>query len=87
MSELQQFLHMGGYAPFVWSAYGAWLMLLLWMLLAALGRGRRVRRELRRRFELESLQAGRPADEPMSPSVGPPAEQIPESITPEANRR
>ncbi|HEV2546469.1 MAG TPA: heme exporter protein CcmD [Stellaceae bacterium] len=46
MSGLGAFLAMGGYAPFVWPAYGAALMVLIVLLAWTLGGYRKRQREL-----------------------------------------
>jgi heme exporter protein D len=49
VSSLNEFLHMGGYAIYVWPAYGLALVVLLANFLSPLYRERRLRRELARR--------------------------------------
>lgn len=44
-----EFLHMGGYAFYVWTAYGLTLVVLAGIVLAALRRHRQLRRSLARR--------------------------------------
>jgi heme exporter protein D len=46
MSAVQNFLAMGGYARFVWPAYGVATAVLAWMLIDSFGSYRRRRREL-----------------------------------------
>ena len=46
MGALENFLAMGGYARFVWPAYGVAVAVLLWMLVDSVGSYRRTRREL-----------------------------------------
>lgn len=41
--NLREFLHMGGYGPFIWSCYGITLATLIWNVWSA-------RRELRRQI-------------------------------------
>jgi heme exporter protein D len=53
MTMLLSFLAMGGYARFVWPAYGVAFLVLAWMLADSLGAYRRSRREL------QSLERGR----------------------------
>lgn len=48
MSAVREFLAMGGYAPYVWSAYGLTAALLLGNLWLAFRRERRVLQELAR---------------------------------------
>ncbi len=50
MSSLAAFFHMGGYAFYVWSAYGLALVVLTIHLVNTLQQGQRVRRELMRRL-------------------------------------
>lgn len=53
MSAITHFLAMGGYARFVWPAYGVAFLVLLWMLVDSVGSYRRFSREL------QSLERGR----------------------------
>jgi heme exporter protein D len=53
MSTVSEFLRMGGYASFVWPAYGVTLAVMLGLLLQSLGSYRAQKRELDR------LQGGR----------------------------
>ena len=46
MSAVETFLAMGGYAKFVWPAYGVATAVLAWMLIDSLGSYRRRRRVL-----------------------------------------
>ena len=46
MSAILDFLAMGGYARFVWPAYGVAFLVLLWMLVDSVGSYRRTGREL-----------------------------------------
>jgi heme exporter protein D len=57
MSELQHFLDMGGYARFVWPAYGVAAVVLIAMTVQALGAHRRTRQAL------DEAQARRPPRE------------------------
>ncbi|MCP5155381.1 MAG: heme exporter protein CcmD [Ectothiorhodospiraceae bacterium] len=54
MSALAEFLHMGGYAAFVWGSYGICAAVLIANLLAVRARGRRVRAMLARRARFEA---------------------------------
>jgi len=45
-AAIQHFLAMGGYARFVWPAYGVAFAVLAWMLIDSVGAYRRTRREL-----------------------------------------
>ena len=56
MSALKEFLHMGGYAAFVWSAYGIWAAVMLWMALSARARHRNVRRRLITQLRAEDME-------------------------------
>ncbi len=47
MNDLESFLSMGGYAGFVWPAYGLVLVVVLALVLVALRRLRRAEAELR----------------------------------------
>ena len=51
MSQLSEFLHMGGYAGYVWSAYGIAFAVLLWNIFVARARQRDIERHIRRRIE------------------------------------
>ncbi len=46
MKSLADFLHMGGYALYVWSAFGLAAVVLAWNVIAPLQRERALRREL-----------------------------------------
>ncbi len=46
--SINAFLHMGGHGPFVWSAYGITMVVMLWLLLAPLRRSRDMLRQVRR---------------------------------------
>ncbi len=48
-----EFLHMGGYAPYVWSAYALVLVVLVANAVAPLARHRRLLRETLRRHRRE----------------------------------
>ncbi len=50
MSAVADFLHMGGYAFYVWSSYGLAALVLLLNLIAAIRRRRSVFRQLHRRL-------------------------------------
>lgn len=49
MTGLAEFLHMGGYAFYVWTAYGVVLAVLAANVFSAVACQRRVRKDLRRR--------------------------------------
>lgn len=49
MTGIASFLHMGGYAFYVWTAYGVAFAVLAGNLIAAVACQRRVRRDLQRR--------------------------------------
>ena len=46
MNALREFLHMGGYAVYVWSAYALGLVVLLWNVWAPLRHERQLERSL-----------------------------------------
>lgn len=46
MTSVTEFLAMGGYAPYVWTAYGAALVVLVGLVAATLARRRSSRRSL-----------------------------------------
>lgn len=56
-SNWSDFLHMGGYAFYVWTAYGLTLVVLSMAVLAPWRRHRRLRRELARRERWEQGRA------------------------------
>ncbi len=51
MKTLTEFFHMGGYAFYVWSAYGVTFVVLLLNVLLPIARARRLRRGLARRAQ------------------------------------
>jgi heme exporter protein D len=53
MSGLAEFLHMGGYAFYVWSAYAIVAVVLVANLIAPIRRERAVRRRLARRLRFD----------------------------------
>ncbi|MEJ2760221.1 MAG: heme exporter protein CcmD [Gammaproteobacteria bacterium] len=55
MSGLSAFLNMGGYARFVWPAYGLSLLVLMANVVIPMWRERALRRRLRRRYEREQV--------------------------------
>jgi len=57
METLSEFLRMGGYAFYVWSAYGLAFVVLLANFVAPVARARRVKRELARRARLARSEA------------------------------
>ncbi len=54
---MSEFLHMGGYAFYVWTSYGLALAILLWQFLAPLRMHRQLLARLRRKYR-QSPQAG-----------------------------
>jgi heme exporter protein D len=64
MSTLSDYLHMGGYAFYVWGAYGLAAIILVGLLLASL-RGLRIREA-----EITRLQAVRPRRPPRNADAG-----------------
>jgi heme exporter protein D len=57
MSTVREFLAMGGYAPYVWSAYGLTAVLLLGNLWLAFRRERQILQELARELSRTSSVA------------------------------
>jgi heme exporter protein D len=55
MSGLATFLDMGGYARYLWPAYGLSMLVLLLNVIIPLLRERAIQRRLRRRHERERL--------------------------------
>ena len=58
MSSLSEFLHMGGYGFFVWTAYGIWAAVMLWNSIVPWMRHREVTRELINRLRAQELDTG-----------------------------
>ena len=56
MSQLETFLHMGGYARYVWPAYALTFALLAGNYFLQLQRERKLRRELVRRMRAEQAR-------------------------------
>jgi heme exporter protein D len=56
MSAVAEFLRMGGYAPFVWSAYGIWAAVMLWIIVSARARHRSVTRRVMSRLRAEDMK-------------------------------
>jgi len=54
MDTLREFLHMGGYGYYVWSAYGVTLVVLVANLLVPMLRARELRARLARQARMES---------------------------------
>ena len=53
MQALHEFLHMGGYAFYVWSAYGLSLVVLVWCIVAPMQKEKKLLHSLRKRQERE----------------------------------
>ena len=53
MNTFTDFIHMGGYAFYVWTSYGLMAIILLANVIAPIRRRRRIEREFRRRVALE----------------------------------
>lgn len=58
--SVSEFLHMGGYAPFVWGAYGVTAVLIAWEILAVRARKRRAEREVARQARLDAVRGEQP---------------------------
>ncbi len=56
--SVADFLAMGGYAPYVWSSYGAWCVVMLANLAGALGALKAAKARARRRFESAASDDG-----------------------------
>jgi len=54
---MAEFFHMGGYAAYVWSAYGLALVVMVANFVIPIQRMRQVRRDLARRAKLERREA------------------------------
>ncbi|BCX88881.1 heme exporter protein D [Methylomarinovum tepidoasis] len=50
----QEFIHMGGYGAYVWSAYALTAVVLIWNLIVPLRRRREVLARLRRWYDQET---------------------------------
>jgi heme exporter protein D len=59
--NFQDFLHMSGYGPYVWTSYGLWLVIVVWNVWSAV----RMRAEARTRA-LRRTQAAATARNPLS---------------------
>ncbi|MCS7101234.1 MAG: heme exporter protein CcmD [Burkholderiaceae bacterium] len=57
--SVSEFLQMGGYAPFVWGAYGVTAALIAWEILAVRARKRRAEREAARQARLDAVRGER----------------------------
>lgn len=55
--SLEEFLHMGGYAGYVWSSYGITLVVLLANIISPIRERRRLLTQLARRMRRERQQA------------------------------
>jgi len=53
MSQIAEFLHMGGYGLYVWSSYGLCLLVLLMNIVFPILREKQIIRTLRKRQERE----------------------------------
>ncbi|HET7369499.1 MAG TPA: heme exporter protein CcmD [Gammaproteobacteria bacterium] len=57
MNSLHEFLHMGGYAAYVWPAYGIVAVVMIANVVIARRRHRRLVEELQQRVELNAGEA------------------------------
>jgi heme exporter protein D len=57
MQQLSEFLHMGGYAVYVWSAYGLCLVTLLLNLILPFKTESKILQAVRKRQEREKLKS------------------------------
>jgi heme exporter protein CcmD len=55
---MQEFLNMGGYGRYVWSAYGLWLAVLAWNVWSAVRLERAARVRARRRALIGTVEEG-----------------------------
>jgi len=53
MDAITNFLHMGGYAPYVWSSYGITLVFFIWSIMSPLREKRQLEKRIRRVIENE----------------------------------
>ena len=49
---MSEFLHMGGYAFYVWSAFGTFAVVLLWCLIVPMSQRRNLAHELKQRLAM-----------------------------------
>ena len=63
-SSLQHFFAMGGYAGYLWPAYGIFFIVLLADFIAPVLRRRRLLRDVRTRLARNATRAQRPAPSP-----------------------
>lgn len=57
MQQLNEFLHMGGYAAYVWSAYGLCLVTMLLNLVLPFKTEKKILQAVRKREEREKLKS------------------------------
>lgn len=58
--SFSNFLHMGGYAPFVWGAYGVTAALIALEIWAIRARKRRAQREVARQARIDAARSTQP---------------------------
>ena len=63
MSSLTEFLHMGGYAFYVWSSYAVVTVTMVWIVLSSRSRHRRALRDLAGRARRAERDGAREADD------------------------
>lgn len=56
MTELNEFLHMGGYGQYVWSAYGITFVVMLLAVVIPLRQHAAIRKRLKRQFKRQKTQ-------------------------------
>lgn len=57
MAQLNEFLHMGGYAFYVWSSFGLSLVVMVWNIVLPRQREKQLIRDLKRRQIREEQQS------------------------------
>jgi heme exporter protein CcmD len=57
MSALTDFVNMGGYGRYVWSAYGIWALVMIWIAASAHMRHSQVQRRLISRMRAEDMDS------------------------------
>lgn len=77
MEALSSFLAMGGYAGYVWSAYGLAAVVMAGVLVASLRAARAREAEL---AQLQQMRPGRPRRRNAAPAAPGPEKQAPESL-------
>ena len=70
MNQIQTFFAMGGYGAFVWPAFGATALILIWLLASSLRRLRALERQLEAHHIAHPGGGGRGRSKATRPSAG-----------------